>query len=292
MLLIASLIVVLALLHFTLAATKDDDETARLLAILEDGLNQRGSWLSVHAAEDLAFLGKRDPVITAFAPQAESATPPFRIGVWRVLALSAPTPAVRDDYVQRIRGVLLDAKATDRLHAMEALAKIAAPIASEAERRYVTESAASGDGGAPFALWRLSVAGDSTVPDRLADLLRSSDAVTRFRAAYVLGRLRPLKTRPTQELADALAREPHDSLAWPAIASASGGRALADLAANTDVAARRLAADALAHDRDAGRLLLEKLSRDEDTDVRIAAAFGLLAQRAGLAPSTTRASQP
>src|SRR5262249_8953552 len=158
---------------------KDDDDTARLMGVLEDGLNQRGTWLSVHAAEDLALLGRREPVIAAFVPQAESATPPFRIGVWRVLALSAPTPAIRDDYIQRIRGVLVDTGASDRLHAMEALAKIAAPITSDAERRHVTESAASGDGGAPFALWRLSVAGDANVPERLAELVKSSDSVTR-----------------------------------------------------------------------------------------------------------------
>ena len=292
MLLIASLAVVFVLFQLALAGSMDDNETARLMGILEAGLNERGTWLSVHAAEDLALLGKREPVIAAFEPQAESATPPFRIGVWRVLALSGPTPAVRDDFVQRIRGVLLDTGASDRLHSMEALAKIGAPITSDAERRYVMESATSKEGNAPFALWRLALDGDAAAPNQLAELLKSSDAVTRFRAAYVLGRLRARMKIPEQALADVLAREPHDSLAWPAIASAAGGKALADLAANTDVAARRLAADVLAHHRDAERSLLEKLSRDEDLDVRIAAAFGLLAQRAGLAPSATRASHP
>lgn len=279
-----SLAFAMVLVLSAVASAKDDDDTARLTGILQDGLAQRGTWLSVHVAEYLVSLGNPQPVRAAFAPQAESAPPPFRIGVWRVLALSAATPQAHDDYVQRMRHVLLDANASDRLHAMEALAKIAAPITSDSERLYVRKSAASGDGSAPFALWRLALDGDATSLDHLANLLKSPDSTTRFRAAYVLGRLRPLAKRPAQALADALKHEPHDSLAWPAIASASGGQPLVELAASADVAARRLAAATLAQQGDADRSLLEKLSRDDDLDVRMAAAFALLAHHASTLP--------
>jgi len=290
MLEMASLAFAMFLVLSVVVPAKGNDDAARLNGILQDGLAQRGTWLSVHAAEYLVSLGKSQPVRAAFTSQAESAGPPFRIGVWRVLALSAETPQMRDDFVQRMRRVLLDPAASDRLHAMEALAKIAAPITSDAERRYVKESAASGEGIAPFALWRLALDEDATAPDHLAELLKSPDATTRFRAAYVLGHLAPLAKRPAQALADALNHEPHDSLAWPAIASASGGQALAQLAASSDVAARRLAAATLAQQRDADRSLLEKLSRDEDLDVRMAGAFALLVTHASTNPSRPEAS--
>ena len=115
----------------------------KLMDVLVGALKERGSWISVHAAEALITIGNNEPVRAAFGPQAETAEPPFRIGVWRILARSAATKEDRDAYVERIRKVMLDPSATDRTHAFEALAKVKAPFASQAERQATLDMANS-----------------------------------------------------------------------------------------------------------------------------------------------------
>src|SRR5690349_14176244 len=84
------------------------EQRSQLERILQHSLANRGSWISIHAAEALIELDQSDSVIKAFESQADTSEAPYRIGVWRVLARAQPTRERRDEYVRRIRGVLLD----------------------------------------------------------------------------------------------------------------------------------------------------------------------------------------
>jgi len=255
-------------------------EPTRLFAILREALELRGSWESIHAAEALATLNDPKPVLAAFRDQTETTTAGYRIGVWRVLARVEESAARRQEYVERIRQVLRSPNAPDRIHALEALAKLGTPIADDAEREIVVAMARSADEpGSPFALWRLAQAGE--VPDtveRLTARLASKDEVIRLRSAYVLARLRPWPETTRTALTAALASEPPESIARPFLVCAAGGDGVLELARTaTQPAARYTAAMELAgQDSAAARRVLRSLLDDADADVRIAAAFSLL----------------
>src|SRR5262252_9509437 len=66
--------------------TLTNEQRAQLERNLEHSRQGRGSWISIHAAEALITLGQSESVIKTFQPQSDTAIPPYRIGVWRVLA--------------------------------------------------------------------------------------------------------------------------------------------------------------------------------------------------------------
>ena len=162
-------------------------ERARLTRVLTDALARR-DFVGVHAAEALIALGLPGPARNAVTPQLDAAEPKYRIGVWRVLARAEPDRTRRAAIVERVRAVLFDERAVDRVHAMETLAKLNEPITSDAERRAV-DAMASDPAAGPFALWRLAQAGDEAAVERLRACARGSDPIGRSRAEYVLPQL-------------------------------------------------------------------------------------------------------
>ncbi|MGC1275110.1 MAG: HEAT repeat domain-containing protein [Planctomycetaceae bacterium] len=266
------------------------EERTRLVKILEDAVSLHESWIAIHAADALGRLNRPEPVLKAFREQANSTTAGYRVGVWRVLARAEPSDAAQKRNIDRIRRVLLTPGAADRVHAMEALAKLAVPIGDDEERAVVRTTAMdSAEGGAPFALWRLAQAGEhANAVVRLTEMLTSKDEVIRLRTAYVLARLRPLPAATQRSLAGALAAEPLESPAKPFLVCAVGGDAVIELAQSANApAARYTAAMELAEQRsEAGLGALRSLVDDPDADVRVAAAFALL-RRDG-----TRSSAP
>ena len=184
---------VLADAHGTALSTA---ERARLVRVLTDATKRR-DFVGVHAGEALVDVGLPDPARKAFEPQAESTEPAYRIGVWRVMARVEPDKVRRASYVERIRAVLMDERAADRVHAVETLAKLNEPITGDAERR-VVETMAKDPAAGPFALWRLVQAGDASAMDRLTACLTGDDEIGRARAAYVLKWLRgAAQTQPS-----------------------------------------------------------------------------------------------
>jgi SSS family solute:Na+ symporter len=269
-----------------------DAARSRCFDMLVAALADRSPWVRVHAAEALVALKRPEPALAAFRPLAETSEPRYRIVVWRVLAAAEPEAGRRRRYVDRIRRAFLDAGGPDRPHASEALAKLNEPMADDAERRLVRGEADGAGPASPFAIWRLAQAGDATAVERLVSLLGVDDAVTRTRAAYVLGRLQSPPSRVVADaLAAALAKEPAESPARPMLRAALGGEAARALArdAQGPAAGRYFAAMHLAESgtpRD--HELLARLLNDADSDVRVGAAYAMLRIDARAAPAGTR----
>jgi HEAT repeat protein len=250
----------------------------QLMDALISGLHEQGSWSSVHAAEALIATGHGDLVLPVFSPQAELAPAPFRIGVWRILARCAATQTQRQAYVERIRAVLLNPDATDRTHAMEALAKLASPMISDNERKVVNDIAQGSSNVAPFAAWRIAEVDRDRGVDRLIELLRSSDPICRSRAADALARFRPPTDAQRTALELAIKTETADSQVRPCIIEALDGETLREYArTTTDPGALytvigQLSRTGTREDLD----LLWKSFENANLDVRIASAFAIL----------------
>jgi SSS family solute:Na+ symporter len=259
--------------------TLKDDVRLRCYDVLTRALEDASPWIRVHAAEALIALKRTQPALAVFRPRSETTEPRYRIVVWRVLAAAEPEPAQRRRYVERIRAALLDPNGPDQTHAMEALAKLHEPIADEAERRRVLDVADGRGDAAPFAVWRLAQAKDATAVNRLVKLLHADDATTRARAAYVLGRLKPLPKAASDAISTALKTEPIDSPARVMLRAAQGEDAVRELARDAQVApsGRYFAAMSLAEcGTTQDYAILAQLLNDPDADVRVGAAYAML----------------
>src|SRR5262245_16858146 len=82
-------------------------DRSQLIAGLEHEMNANTKWLRIHAAEALLDNGESGKIAELFRTEAETASPPYRIGVWRVLARST-TGEERNRYVERIREAMRD----------------------------------------------------------------------------------------------------------------------------------------------------------------------------------------
>ena len=248
--------------------------------LLIESLSSKGEWTSVHAAEYLIRLGQPEKTLPTFRSQADTAAPPFRIGVWRVLAQAEPTEETRTSYVERIRSVLLNKDAPDRLHALETLAKLAVPIASDQELKVVKQMSAPEDPSCSFALWRLFQHDPSKdLLDALIVQLSLPDPIARLRAGFVLGQLPDTPNSVQSQAEKALAEEPNDSLAYPYVASAAGTEQLRKLLHSAAPDHQALALKELASRSQAIDFpFLEVVDSESPLSLRQAAAFAWLKQ--------------
>ena len=187
----------------------------QLKAGLEREMTANTSWVRIHAAEGLLDNGETQKVAALFQPEADTATAPYRIGVWRVLARAIITTE-HDQYVARIREVMRDPKASDRLSAAETLGKLHA--ATRADRETLFDWLATADDAtAPFPRWLLVQTSNPAEHERdeaaLAKLLESKDPVARLRAAFALGRLKDISPASISRLQAQLHAEPFNSVA-------------------------------------------------------------------------------
>lgn len=277
-------VLVMSLMLVVHSAHGADELTAadrqKLVDALTDSMNNGEGWITVHAAEDLIQLGRMDGPRKKFAPQAETASPPFRIGVWRILARCAVTEQERNAFVERIRQVMLQSDSPDRTHAVEAMTKLNAPISGDQERATIDEIAFGPTNVAPFAAWRLAE-GDATRSkgiDRLVQLLGSSDPICRARSADALAHLQVNSELVRSALQSDLATEPADSVARDLVMVALGGRPLRKLAEMaSDPSGQYLAIMELSRTGSADDVpLLWKSFDSANVDVRGASAFALL----------------
>jgi len=281
------------LVSIALLGASGPESRERCYGVLVAALKDNSPWIRAHAGEALVQSGRRDPALDVFRPLADSAEPKYRVVVWRILARAEPDPAEQRRYVDRIRKALFDRGGPDQTHAMEALAKLHEPIADDAELALVREIADGGGPMSPFAVWRLEQAKQAATVARLITLLRADDAVTRARAAYVLGRIRSSPESVSAAVSGALKSEPADSPARVMLRVAGGVDSAREMvkdavgpATGRYFAAMFLAERGTPEDRDS----LSPLLNDGDADVRVAAAFALL-QIEGRARPATGASK-
>src|ERR1017187_959135 len=65
----------------------------QLIHQLEQEMHANTSWVRIHAAEALIAHGITEPVAASFVPEVNRVAPPYRMGVWRVMARVAQKPA-------------------------------------------------------------------------------------------------------------------------------------------------------------------------------------------------------
>jgi HEAT repeat protein len=189
---------------------------AESIAGLEREMTINKQWLRIHAAEGLLDNGEsRDKVAQLFRKESDSATAPYRIGVWRVLARSTEGEE-RRRYIELIRAALNDPQATDRISAAESLGKLDA--ARSDDRAVIFEWLKTADDAtAAFPRWLLVLS--SNVGERhedeaaLAALVGSADPVAQIRAAFALGRLKNAAPASIAKIREQLNVEPSDSIA-------------------------------------------------------------------------------
>ena len=268
----------------------DDVERQQLLSLLRETMHQQQGWVRIHAAESLLWHGHATEVAAAFAEEVETSEPPYRIGVWRVMAQAAPTPQQRDQCLDRIRQALRDTTGPDRVHAAESLAKLRAPLTAE-DRQAAEELAASPDPAtAVYPLWLLYQSGDRAIRGRFFEIVRADAPIARLRAAYVIRHLEgTLSESEHSTLLEAIAVEPDESpatayllgTAWLATPPGTERGVLSDTLRHLITAGTPGDRYAMAtvigeagtqEDESALRALLV----DEDADVRQAASNALL----------------
>ena len=207
----------LALLLIAGCVTQNEMKTQRspLISALEHEMLTNTNWLRVHAAEGLLDNGESRNIVELFQPEADTATAPYRIGVWRILA-RATSGDERNRYIERIRAVMRDPQAVDRVSAAESIGKLNA--ASRADRDFISRWLESADDAtAPFPRWLMVLSSNASERDNeeaaLAKLLSSKDPVARLRAAFALGRMKTLSADSIARFRQQLQVEPPASIA-------------------------------------------------------------------------------
>jgi len=188
--------------------------TQPLLELLEHELLASKGFVAIHAAEALIEHGFDFKVSARFQADADSTVPGYRIGVWRVLARIAKDRNERQRFVGRIRRVMLDPAAPDRLGAAESLAKL--NLASRWERPALEKwLQAADDASAVFPLWLLVLSGGAAEraghEARLVRLLESNDPLARLRASFALGRFEMASAESIEKLMQRARVEAADS---------------------------------------------------------------------------------
>ncbi len=260
--------------------------------ILQEAVANETGWVKVHAAEFLLQLGYSpetvcEPFVREAAANDQQA--PYRIGVWRILALGDLDDLRRQTWRDKIRQAFLDPEGSDRLHAVETLAKLDSPLTEEDRgslQEYIRERPPS---EAVFAQWALASARDEAEVAALVAYLDDDDSLARLRAGAALRYLGTLSEKHGRKLANRALAEPENSLArvhllaaaWVTGSPDSSSAEFRDLligllqAKNPDD--RKTAADAFAQCGDMRDLAsLQPLLQDADPDVRVFAGYAVL----------------
>ncbi len=270
----------------------------KAVATLRHSLQTQQRWVKVHAAEYLIRLDHAQGVEEAFLRELEAfgREPQYRIGIWRVLARAAPQENKRAEWTAHIRGALDDLAATDRLHAVESLAKLSYRIALNRDRTAprdpadrVLFDAAAGDVGpmAAYARWVLANSGLAGGAEWVAELLASPDQATRAATAYALRHLPPIAPEVREAILAAAGRESITENRVLLIATAAVHappdqaeelkRQLAEYAQRGNPSEQYQACETLAQiGGEEKSPLLERLLDSPDADLRSAAANAVL----------------
>lgn len=161
------------------------------VALLQREFAANDGWIGIHAAEALVEHEQTSGIAARYQRELASASPPYRIGVWRVLARVGPE-AERAGHRGKIRAALRDEKGPDRVHAIETLAKLnaATPAERGAIEQWLVAANSADSAYLLWAKWQLAEAHDrAAVESRISVLLTGQPHAVISRAAYVLARL-------------------------------------------------------------------------------------------------------
>lgn len=184
--------------------------------VLDKVMQEEEQWVKVHAAEYKLQVGLPEGVYDTFLKQLAlyENQAPYRIGIWRVLAKSAPTEAVGQQYIDKIIAVFNDTEASDRIHAAETLAKLGVPVSTLAKA--TTDKILKGEKGSlwVYTLWA-SMQGQekSNNPMLEALLLGIEEEIPRLQAAYALKIEGNISEERWESLATMALDEPSSSIA-------------------------------------------------------------------------------
>lgn len=206
------------------------------VSVLRDVLAEQAEWVKVHAAEYLIWAGYPEGVKDVFLQEEKQSgtKPPYRIGIWRVLAQTAASDAEKRIWTDKIMAAFTDTLGTDRIHAAETLAKLR--IAPTPEADSLIEKTLNSP-VKPLALYtKWSVAFTSAdslqlAPSRFLKMIgeKHGEAADRTIPAYALRQLKGLSEKEWELLAQAALSEPAGSPARIYLLSAAFTNVPADL---------------------------------------------------------------
>jgi len=195
---------------------------AHARGVLHEIMENERSFVRVHAAEALVAAGEAATVRAFFLrelPATEGSA--FRIGVWRVLASTAPSAAERNSWVAKVGQTYCDPAAPDRTTALETLCKLGHRVSGTSLELVRHESAGGPSPPTILALWSAQLTGVPKALEGLTNLLTASDPKVRRTAAYALRWLHPTDPSTRQALARAAAVEPEGTTAYAFILGAA-----------------------------------------------------------------------
>jgi solute:Na+ symporter, SSS family len=262
---------------------------ARSLQTLHEGLRAGSRWIKVHAAEDLIALGRPQEAAAVFEPErtAHDTEPQYRIGIWRVLAQAADSPAGRDPWVAKIRQAFLEPAGPDQGHALESLGKLGYQVRPSGDEAFTRALASTNAEIVALARWVLANGRGPAQEQALVGALADPDARTRGLTAYALTYQPRITEASLARLATAIRQEPADSSARVFLLSAGVTHARAGQQTEYKAALVAYAAGTPRQKCEVGAGLarcgaaadlpqLWQLLQDSDLDVRVAAAHAIL----------------
>lgn len=201
-------------------SASSDSISNQALRELQTNLVSLSKWDKVHAAEYLIWLGHYEGVYETYKQEEGKygQEPPYRIGIWRVLAQSAPTTEEKQRYIQHILEAFKDPAGPDRLHASETLTKLHVSLLEHAP--HVTANILKGE-KTPLFVYTLagaSFGNTSAAKDNFAQLFsittdeKSGDQL-QMQGAYALRHVGKLSDASWAVLAQTALDEPEESLA-------------------------------------------------------------------------------
>ena len=185
---------------------------------LQNTMRTQSEWVKVHAAEYLIWTDNTEGVKTEFLEQEKQfgLSSPYRIGIWRTLAQVSADEKEREMWIQKIENAFVDTLGSDRVHAVETLAKLKR---SPLEKHPLITTAALESNNIPLAMyvfWSTAYTSDDSLrnsPEKLIGLIEKAgnDPKLKSTPGYALRHLALLNDTQLQRLTELALSEPADS---------------------------------------------------------------------------------
>lgn len=185
------------------------------LKTLRGVLKNQLEWVKVHAAEYLLWTGNAEGVQEEYLLEEKlyGTKPPYRIGIWRVLAQAATTDKERKAWTDKIKAVFLDSTASDRTHAAETLAKL--KISPLSDDRHLTEQTLNSPvrALALYTAWSVAFSAPDSLkkaPAKFLDMILKAggDPSGKSTPAYALRQMKGVSDHEWDQLATLALSEP------------------------------------------------------------------------------------